>query len=59
MDPQACLNDLLTAVHDGDCDLASDLLDGLLSWFAKDGFMPSVAVALDKVQDRINERRCV
>ena len=40
MDPQASLNELLTAVEDRDWDRIEELADALLHWMEHSGFPP-------------------
>jgi len=40
MDPQATWNDIHQALHDKDYDLARELLESLIEWLEKGGFLP-------------------
>ncbi len=42
MDPNACLNELLRALEDGDREDAIIACDNLGDWLQKEGFLPQV-----------------
>jgi len=40
MDPDATLQELLTAIDDGDCDRVQELAEALTGWIANGGYPP-------------------
>jgi hypothetical protein len=52
MDPQACLNEMIEAIVDGDIETAQERLFALASWIQKDGFYPSLAPPIVDIIER-------
>lgn len=43
MDPQACLNEMIEAIRDGDIDTAQERLFDLATWIQNGGAYPALA----------------
>lgn len=52
MDPQACLNELLQAVIDGEIETAQERLFDLATWIQKGGTYPALAPPIMDIIDR-------
>jgi hypothetical protein len=54
MDPQACLNEMVQAIVDGDIDTAQERLFDLASWIQKGGCYPALAPPIMDIIERRN-----
>lgn len=52
MDPQACLNELLQAVIDGEIETAQERLFDLATWIQRGGAYPALAPPIMDIIDR-------
>ena len=56
MDPQACLNQMIEAIRDGDLDTAQERLFDLATWIERGGAYPALA---PPIMDIIERRRAM
>jgi len=52
MDPQACLNQMVEAIIDGDIDTAQERLFDLATWIEKGGAYPALAPSILDIIER-------
>jgi hypothetical protein len=55
MDPQACLNEMIEAVRDGDIETAQERLFDLATWIEKGGAYPALAPPIMDILQRRND----
>jgi hypothetical protein len=52
MDPQATLNEMFEAVHDGDIETAQERMFDLVTWIGKGGAYPALAPPIMNILKR-------